>query len=63
MGIIWETKKISIVELGPGDGSLVKTLLKTSKNFPDFDAAKKIYLFETSNVLKKLQKKILRTIM
>ncbi len=50
-------KKISIVELGPGDGSLVKTLLKTSKNFPDFDAAKKIYLFETSNVLKKLQKK------
>ena len=36
---------------------MVKTLLKTSKNFPDFDAAKKIYLFETSNVLKKLQKK------
>ena len=29
-------KNINIIELGPGDGSLVKTLLKVSKKFPDF---------------------------
>ncbi len=50
-------KNINIIELGPGDGSLVKTLLKVSKKFPDFNAAKKIYLFESSNILRKLQKK------
>ena len=50
-------KNINIIELGPGDGSMVKTLLKVSKKFPDFNAAKKIYLFESSNILRKLQKK------
>ncbi len=50
-------KNISIIELGPGDGSLVKTLINVSKKFPDFNIAKKIYLFETSEMLKKIQKK------
>jgi len=55
----WENfgkpKKFSFVELGPGDGSLTKTLLNTFKKFPEFNSAKKIYLYEKSNHLKKVQ--------
>ena len=39
-------KNFNIVELGPGDGELVKTLIRVSKKFPDFNAAKKIFLYE-----------------
>ena len=49
-------KKINIVELGPGDGSLIKILLSTSKRFPEFNSAKNIFLYETSDYLKKIQK-------
>ncbi len=58
---LWERfgkpKYFNIIELGPGDGSLTKILLRSFKNFPEFNAAKKIFLYETSNSLKKLQKK------
>ena len=50
-------KSFNIVELGPGDGSLTGILLKSFKRFPEFDSAKKIYLYEESNYLKKIQKK------
>ena len=57
----WETfgkpKKFNIVELGPGDGSLTKVLIKSFKQFPDFNSVKKIFLFEESNYLKKYKKK------
>ena len=49
-------EKINIVELGPGDGSLIKILLNISKKFPEFNSAKNIYLYETSNYLKKIQR-------
>tara|TARA_B100001057_G_scaffold277634_1_gene277927 strand:- start:88 stop:1152 length:1065 start_codon:yes stop_codon:yes gene_type:complete len=49
-------KNFNIVELGPGDGSLTKILLKTFKKFPEFNSRKKIFLFEESNYLKKIQK-------
>ena len=56
----WQTcgkpKDFNIVELGPGDGSLVKILLKIFKKFPEFEKSSKIYLYETSIYLKKLQK-------
>ena len=48
-------KKFNFVELGPGDGSLTKTLLNTFKKFPEFNLVKKIYLYEKSNYLKKVQ--------
>ncbi len=55
----WENlgkpKYFNIVELGPGDGTLTKCLLKTFKNFPKFNNSKKIYLYEISNLLKKKQ--------
>lgn len=50
-------KNLNIVELGPGDGSLIKVLLNVFKNFPKFNLSKKIYLFELSKLLKKKQKK------
>ena len=57
----WNTmgkpKKFNIIELGPGDGSLTKTLIKTFKKFPEFDKAANIFLYEKSILLKNLQKK------
>jgi cyclopropane-fatty-acyl-phospholipid synthase len=50
-------KNFNIVELGPGDGSLANVLVKTFKKFPKFDSIKKIFLYEESNYLRKIQKK------
>ena len=57
----WNTlgkpKKFNIVELGPGDGSLTKILVEIFKRFPEFDNSIKIFLYEKSSYLKKIQKK------
>ena len=57
----WETfgkpKNFNIVELGPGDGSLTNILLRSFKKFPEFNSIKKMFLFEKSIFLKKVQKK------
>ena len=50
-------KKISLVELGPGDGTLCKNLLNVFKKFKDFYNCFEINLLEKSNYLKKKQKK------
>ena len=50
-------KNFNIIELGPGDGSLTKVLLRSFKKFPEFNAIKKIFLYEESAFLKKIQKK------
>jgi len=55
--VFGKPKNFNIVELGPGDGSLTKILLQVFKRFPEFNAIKKIYLYEESNFLKNLQKK------
>ena len=48
--------KILLVELGPGDGTLCKDLIKTFKKFKEFYNSLEINLFEISNKLKKIQK-------
>jgi len=55
--VFGKPKNFNIIELGPGDGSLTKILLQVFKRFPEFNAAKKIYLYEVSSFLKNLQKK------
>ena len=57
----WNTlgrpQRFNIVELGPGDGSLTKILIQTFQQFPAFNKATNIFLYEKSNILKNLQKK------
>ena len=60
MGNFRKTKKFNIVELGPGDGSLTKIILSVSKKISEFDKAKRVFLFEKSDLLKNIQKKNLR---
>ncbi len=59
--IFGKPKNFNIVELGPGDGSLIKILIKVFKNFPEFNKSKKIFLLEKSNFLAKIQKKNLKS--
>ena len=54
---IGKPKKILLVELGPGDGSLCKDLLKTAKQFKGFYNSLEINLLEISDTLKAIQKK------
>ena len=54
-------KKIVIVELGPGDGTLCKDLLNAFKNFKDFYSCLEIKLLEKSTRLKKVQKTKIKT--
>ena len=48
--------KILLVELGPGDGTLCKDLIKTFKKFKEFYNSLEINLFEISDKLKEIQK-------
>ena len=49
-------KKILLVELGPGNGTLCKDLLKTFMKFKNFYNSLEINLLEISDKLKKIQK-------
>jgi len=53
---IGKPKKILLVELGPGDGSLCKDLLKTFRQFKNFYNSLEINLLEISDKLKTIQK-------
>jgi len=50
-------KKITLLEIGPGDGSLSLGLIKTFHNFKKFDKAYNLKLLEKSKHLIKIQKK------
>jgi len=53
---IGKPKKILLVELGPGDGTLCKDLLKTFRQFENFYNSLEINLLEISDKLKTIQK-------
>ena len=55
--IMGKPKRFNVVELGPGDGSLSEVLVRTFKEFPIFNDSVKIFLYEKSVLLKKIQKK------
>jgi len=56
----WENlgnpKKINLVELGAGDGEMMRILLETFKKFPGFLNSCNILIHEKSSKLKKIQK-------
>tara|TARA_B100000242_G_scaffold283919_1_gene246677 strand:- start:640 stop:1704 length:1065 start_codon:yes stop_codon:yes gene_type:complete len=58
--IYGKPKKINIIELGPGDGSLMRVLLDVFRKFPEFDTAKRIFLYEKSIFFKNKQKLFLK---
>ncbi len=49
-------KKFNLIELGAGDGEMMRILIKTFCKFPSFKSACKINILEKSNFLKKTQK-------
>ena len=53
---IGRPRKILLVELGPGDGSLCKDLLRTFRQFKNFYNSLEINLLEISDKLKSTQK-------
>jgi NADH dehydrogenase [ubiquinone] 1 alpha subcomplex assembly factor 7 len=52
-------KPFSLVELGPGRGTLMKDVLRATKSIPDMNEALTVTLIEISPVLREHQKKIL----
>ena len=58
---IGKPKKISLVELGPGNGIFCKTFCKILEKFPEFKSSITIYLFEKSQKLIRIQKKLIKS--
>lgn len=52
--------KFSLVELGPGNGTLMADILRATKNISQFHKSLKITLVEISPTLQKVQKKVLK---
>jgi len=50
-------KKFNLIELGAGNGEMMKILISTFNQFPKFKKACKINILEKSNLLKNIQKK------
>lgn len=53
---------INLVELGPGNGTLMKDVLRIVKNFPAFQSALKVSLVEVSPVMRELQREALECV-
>ncbi len=49
-------EKFNLIELGAGNGEMMKTLIKTFSKFPKFQNACNINILEKSNLLRKMQK-------
>ena len=52
--------EFSLVELGPGNGTLMEDILRATKSISEFHKALKITLIEISPSLQKLQKQVLK---
>ena len=54
-----EPKEITLVELGPGKGTLMKDILRVAAKFPRFKSAVNIHLVELSETMRSLQREAL----
>ena len=63
MAVVWQAMgqpdPLNLVELGPGRGTLMADALRAAQAMDDFDDAVRVWLVETSPVLRALQKKTL----
>ena len=61
----WENlgspKNLNLVELGAGNGEMMKVLIESFKNFPNFFNTCNLYIYEKSPILKKIQKEKLKS--
>ena len=61
----WENlgspKNFNLVELGAGNGEMMKDVIESFKNFPKFFFSCKIYIHEKSTKLKKIQRDKLKS--
>ena len=55
--IMNKPKNFNIVELGPGNGDMCKIIIRTLKKFPKLFSCTHIFMYERSEILKKIQKK------
>lgn len=53
-------KNFNLVELGAGNGEMMKILIESFKNFPTFFKSSNIFIHEKSPLLIKIQKKMLK---
>ena len=57
----WESlnrpKQFNLIELGAGNGEMMKVMTNTFNRFPDFKNSCNIRILEKSKLLKRLQKK------
>ena len=49
--------QFALIELGPGRGTLMADVLRVAKSMPEFSAAARVHLVETSPVLRQIQLK------
>ena len=54
-------KKLNLIELGAGNGEMMKVIIETLKNFPSCFNSSNFMIYEKSEFLKTQQKKILNT--
>ena len=57
-----EPESFNLLELGPGKGTLIKDIWRSTMVFPEFQNAAELVLFEKSNVLRKIQNHNLRKV-
>lgn len=53
--ILGSPRQLSVVELGPGNGTLMSDILRAAVNFPDFKEAIAVHMVELSPVLRRKQ--------
>ena len=53
-------RKFNLIELGAGNGAMIKEIINTFEKFPNIKNSCKVYIYEKSIYLKNIQKKSLK---